>query len=424
MTHASYTAPAVTVVPVNKDWTPGNHHHGKQQFTQGGYSRPDIFVILNLRTGQLTARNGFPAFDKDLAGRAHWRGPGWYDPSADLWVRGHGWGRTPIRLAWTGNNSKYVQDAAGVNEHLEQIRPIAQQLVDALEPVPGTNGDYDWTLRATAIDSAINGLVDYGAGHGPTAIRDRVSEGTITFAELIEADPDLIDPLWATMTDTQLDEVARLWTGDGDRHGKFVNRETENRLCAHFDLAGWKNGVAPEGVHSRPSFYVLHARTDLRRWRDTAIATATGLPTAYAEQVFDGYDGDDLSASCTDADLDQIAARLEATVAYRDKVAVIGTRGMLLKQRAQMRARVRREAQAAGAAVVELEGQLRTARATRDGLLSQVVGFGEEPEHNTDGTLNYAEIARVGSMSRVAARNKFRDVDGDLVLDEPDTAAA
>jgi hypothetical protein len=416
-----YLAPTVTVEPVPDSWTPGNHQGGEPQFDgYGGHRRPDVFVTLNLRTGRLSAVNGFPAFDREQAGhRGGWSGPGWYHLGADLWMRGYGWTRTPTQLAWAGNSATWMLDAAGVNARLQRIRPVAQQLVDALDPVPGT-GAYDWTLRATALEGAISGLAGSYSDHPrEPVIGDRYGTGVISFAELIEADPDLIDPLWATMTDEQLDEVARTWTGDGDRSGKYIYGPTEQRLCAHFGWGGWQNGVAPDRPHSTPSFYVVHARIDLRRWRDTAIATATGLPTGYAAELLpDGYTGDDLYASSTDADLDRIAAAIDATAAYHRQVALVGTRELLAGQRARLRDRVRREAAAAAAVTADLQERLRAARAASDGLLLQVIGFAEQPEHQADGTLDYAALAQLGAMTEAAARARFAAVDEPLVPDE------
>lgn len=430
----AYTAPTVTLKPVAEKWVPGSQFFENTRYanTERQRRRPEAIVTLNLRTGELTAHSYLDAFDREMVRRSesHWRGAGWYGPSADMWMRGYYWGRTPTSLAWAADYGPWTKTADGVNATLAAVLPLAQQLVDALDPVPGTDGDYDWTLRAAALER----LLDFAFSSYEDADRiaelvqgldedrkARPSSGVITFAELIQADPDLVDPKWATMTDEQLDEVAGLWTGDGDHGGKWISDTgvTGQRLCAHFNWGCRRDGVNPEGdYHPHMTFSVLHARTDLRRWRDEALQRATGLPTVYATERFpDGYAGDDLTASCTDDAIDWIAAVIDATAAHTDKVALVGTRDMLLRQRAEMRARVRKETETVGQQAEKARERYLALCATRDGLTMQVIGFGEEPEHNPDGTRNFAAIGRLASISRVAAGTKFK-------VEDPETQPA
>ena len=79
----------------------------------------------------------------------------------------------------------------------------------------------------------------------------------------------------------------------------------------------------------------------------------------------------------------------------------------------------RREAAAAAAVTAVLQERLRAARAASDGLLLQVIGFAEQPEHQADGTLDYAEVARLGAMTEAVARARFAAVDEPLVSGEP-----
>lgn len=417
MTSARYTPPTVTVTPVPDDWKPGNRIAGVPQFnSRGGHQRPDLWVVLDVRTGALTAHSSLASFDRHQARTSSaeasgWSGYGWYDPETDLWLAGWGFDRTPERLAWVHNSAKWVTTAEGVNARLARIRPYAQQLVEALDSIPGTDGDYDWTVPATTLHAAIDELVraqhDDPRDPPVTAARDWIGRRTpISFEQLIEADPDVIDPSWATMTDAQLDEVA---AGVTRRSIIGWAGTVGGRVCARFDLGGWTNGEPPKEPYVRASFQVVNARAGLRQWRDTALAMATSLPTVYAGEMFpDGYDAEELTASSADATIDWLAALIDATAAQRDKVALTGTREMLLKQRAEMRARVRREAQAAGERAARLKREYQAARAAADGYLWQVIGFGEEPEYNPDGTLSYAELGRLGSMTRVAAGQKFK----------------
>lgn len=432
MTSARYSPPTVAVVPVPEQWRPGSRafEGTRYEATESKYRRPEAIVILNVRTGEFTARNFLDSFERDMVRRGQGRtGVPWYDPGTDMWMRAHYWGRTPTWLAWAVNFGTWSKTAVDVNTVLGILRPLAQQLVDALDAVPGT-GDYDWTLRAAALErlidsafstySGVAGVIEFvQAVVDDEQRKARPYGGTVTFAELIEADPDLVDPSWAAMTDAQLDEVARVWTGVADYGGKHIDTDgrTGQRLCERFNWAGWQDGVAPakDPYPGNVTFAVLHARTDLRRWRDESLQRATGLPTVYAAAAFPGgYPGDDLTGSTSEGDLQRIAAAIDAEAAHRDGVALVGTLDMLVAQRAQMQARVRREAAAEGRRAADLRKQYLEASAARDGRLWQVIGFGQQPEHNADGTRNFSAIAELGTISRVAAAQKFKVTDPEV----------
>ncbi len=112
---------------------------------------------------------------------------------------------------------------------------------------------------------------------------------------------------------------------------------------------------------------------------------------------------EDLTASSTDADLAAIAERI-ATEHHRN---IDNITEFLTWLRARARHRVRREATEAGELVAKLEAELRAARAARADLVTQVIGFREQPEWEGGG-LNYAAVGRLAAMSRQGAAAAFQ----------------
>lgn len=367
---------------------------------RGVVTQIPAFILLNTRTGKLHAEPRLADHERRRAG--------WYDPSRDLWVLGAGWRRRPTIIALHTNGGPWTESVEVVNEHLDLIAPTAQELLNRLAPIPGT-ADWDWTPQATAAIERIALASDRETQALSRPIPERPLSGiVVTLAEVLDQDPSLIDPTWAAMSDAELDRVADYFTDvtEGTTTTTWApDHDLRLKLCEHLKI-GWHENIRP-GCYPLYQFSVVRARVDLRAQRDRLITAKTGLPTGPAIMLVnpDSLPGT-FTASTTDADLVRLAARVDAQIAHDRQLSTTGTVDYLRALRDRARERVRREASDAGRMAAELERQLAALRATRNGLVAQVIGFHEAPEWE-EGAVNYAEIGRLASMTRQGARTAF-----------------
>ncbi|MEN3308915.1 MAG: hypothetical protein V7603_5117 [Micromonosporaceae bacterium] len=412
-----YTPPTVKAIQC-RDWPTEAVVTGHQR---AGWA---LRVELNTRTGVFKAEPNEVRF-VDKSNDRH-RGGDYYLAGWDLWVRGWQWDRVPTWIAWEVSNvydGHWALSAEGVNAMLDRLAGHAQTLVNALIPISGTNGEYDWSLLATAAHERIGRVIDRfpdcqigGDANHPyfgdidAPLPERHHYGVVTFAELLAVAPDLVDPAWAVMSDAELDEVAAPWTGTASvRHRTIPFAAADAARERYFPR---EPGAI--GNHGLP-IYIIAARSGLREYRAAATAERTGLPAVDA-CTLDLVLPETLTSDVDDAGLARMAAELEAAAAHNDKIALVGLLGELRRQRAHLRQLVRAEAAAVGARTTAAEADLKTLRATRAGLLGRVIGWGEEPEWK-DGEVDYAELGRLGHMSRQGARQLVTNLTAD---DTPD----
>ncbi|MEU1813000.1 hypothetical protein [Micromonospora aurantiaca (nom. illeg.)] len=126
------------------------------------------------------------------------------------------------------------------------------------------------------------------------------------------------------------------------------------------------------------------------------------------------------SADLDDPGLERLAAEIQATAAHEDKIALVGVVDELRRLRADLRGAVRAEASVVGARVAAAEDALKTLRATRAGLLLRMVGWGEDSKWKEGGQVDFAEVGRLGSMTRQAARKMLAPFLADGGADTPE----
>ncbi|WP_432854477.1 hypothetical protein ACQPXB_20265 [Amycolatopsis sp. CA-161197] len=116
--------------------------------------------------------------------------------------------------------------------------PLAQQLVDTLFRVPGTD-DLEWSAESMAAVRAIDAACSRHH-QGPQGVA--VSRaGMVNFADVVAAAPGLVRPEWAAMADADLDHVADGLSRSavyGARSWLYAYRACENRSgagerCSH-----------------------------------------------------------------------------------------------------------------------------------------------------------------------------------------------
>lgn len=400
-----------------------------------------LVIVLDVVEGTLHA--------EDWAGGRDFhdtRLPAYY-PGRDLYFVGgpsHDWfTRDARRIGWSPSHSpRFPGDLDRFREHLDLMAPWAKALVDALDPL--TDGGYDWTLRATAAYERIDYLTSYGKegllrdstdpadpwhGDGSAPLPDRHHYGAVSFEEILAvAEPGWADPMWAMLSDADLDLVARSLmrrydtrTEIPDHLHKAVSWATEDRLRATIRFhsqhrADWSLAEENKNLPLHP----IGVRAGLRRWRSQFVADTEGRPAEHARIYLTTHPEAwpaDLRAASSNHEVAMMARDLDAVAATQHHVSLVATSGVLRERRAALREAARAELATAGDNYTRLALELRQQGDRRAALLFEVASFQEGPEWDADkGEPNYAELGRVARMTRQAVRER-------LIAGEPLPAA-
>jgi hypothetical protein len=378
-----------------------------------------------------------------------------YYPGRDLYFVGgqaHDWfTRDARRLGWSpGHYPSFPSAPASFREGLDLMAPWAKALVDALEPLP--DGGYDWTLRATAAYERIDYLTSYGKrgllgdgtdpadpwhGDGSAPLPDRHHYGAVSFEEVLAAaGPGWADPMWAILSDADLDLVARSLVGRYDTRAeipkhliKSIGWDTEDKLRAAitFHKKRRDDWTLAEDNRNLP-IHPVGVRAGLRRWRTQFVADAAGRPAEHARVYLTAHPEAwpaGLRAASSNHEVEQLAAALEVTAAAEHHVALVATGGVLRERRAELRETARAELAATGDAYAHRALELRQLGDRRAALLFEVASFQEGPEWDAEaGEPRYAELARVARMTRQAVRERLLGGEPVAAVPDDDVAAA
>lgn len=172
-------------LPSQPGWAPWR---GPRQSVDRGAA----WLILNLKQRQLSAYVRLP-------GQEAFRLPGEHHRAAillpgDPLPVSRPYMAVPPAIAVAADATEPRQ----INDLLDQLTPLAQRAIDGIVAVPDTE-DQDWTARALdAVD-----LLAQKASPGTYRPGPRYRDA----GALFEDEPQLVDPGWADMTDTQLNSV-------------------------------------------------------------------------------------------------------------------------------------------------------------------------------------------------------------------------
>lgn len=385
-----------------------------------------LVIVLDTEAGRLWA-------EQWGSRTIHDQGPA-YLSTRDLYFPGAGhewWNRSARLIGWTPNHWPEFPAAQDTfTAVLELMAGWARELVTSLTPLP--DGGWDWSLKATAAYERIGYLASYGNrtltpgidpgdpwhGDGTAPLPERHHYGAVSFAEVLAAAPaGWADPVWATLSDHELDLVAAALHGKygsevPEQFRKRVPWDTEDKLRATIRFHRQRHDGDPLSKENQNlPIYIVGARAGLRRYRAEFAERAAGLPAQHAA-TFLALHPDAapaaLRAASSDRELERIAEVLAAEAAEQHQVALVATAGELTARRAELRALARAELLATGDAYAHLSLELRQLGDRRAALLLEVASFQEEPEWDAEkGEPRYAELARAARMTRQAVRERL-----------------
>lgn len=266
----------------------------------------------------------------------------------------------------------YMTRAQG-EAFVASLAPLAQQLVDSLFRVAGTD-DLEWSTESAAAVRAIYAACDR-YHQGPRGV-EVVKAATVNFGDAVAAVPELAQGAWAEMDDAGLDRAADAWTR-GATNAYPQLKETFGEPYRDgggigLDVYGARSWLYAYRAHEADHRPVLGAAA----WFAQKEHTLTGRVTA-------NHDDDALTAF----------AKRERTAAANAGIKLVAIDRVVRAYRDELRARIVADELPRAAKAVE---KLKDAKATRAGLLAQIIGWGD-PRYHSD---KDAELGRLAGVTR------------------------
>lgn len=279
-----------------------------------------------------------------------------------------------------------------INALLDELRPAAQAFADAMLPVPGRPGRFDFTAAAAAANRAIarrlhrrRQPIDLDAARNPH-IRD-ITE----VADLYDGfDDALRTHLYvATSLDWMSDEdIARAAVDFGRG---FI----DERLPGLRDALG----LAPRDKDRSDNVYVLGTTAFLCGLREQM---AEGRSVVDAERWFDHEPIPAEVADLHNCDLPDWALTYNKDIAHRG-VYVVGLVRWAQQNRRTLREQVRRQLARLGREAAEAEQAARSARQRRNALALRVLSWDDDSDTDKSvGKLARLSHTAIGKLRRAA----------------------
>ncbi len=286
--------------------------------------------------------------------------------------------------------------AADIDALLHLLAPVAAEMLDAFQPVPGRPGALDWTPRSAAMLHLLATLAEYPQHHvrDGEPRRDAVEAAAraalkteaqfITWGELHRSDPSIARGEWALADDETLDRVAE-------------------EIAANLDLSRY---TLPEGSGA---YKVTGVRSGLYEYRREAAA---GLKVVQAADWYAAHPGlgerVHPSWNADSAELGELQHD-EARAAAGDGLALVGFLPHALRVRDQLRGRAREELRRRGAAAAQQSSpRLRTAIA---GLLLEIDSWGDAADGDEDRDVRLGELAGMSPEAVALLRTRIGGVE-------------
>lgn len=190
----TWSPPTLTIEPM----TPMAWNEHKASPRCGHCDPHRVLIVLDTWTGRLSARRARHGQEAD---RHEW---------TDGHVSLQPWGlRYATRHIAIAIDHWQAQTPDDVNTIMGKVAHPARHLLQHLVPVPGSPGEWDWTLDAARGYSAMRAIALnphlHAEGEEDLA---RYGEGYVTIDQVIARWPDWPQDDWAGMTDRELDELA------------------------------------------------------------------------------------------------------------------------------------------------------------------------------------------------------------------------
>lgn len=399
MTTTAATQP-VTITPMPEGWTyPGQLDEPATQSTAW------IYVILDVhrRNLSVTVRMEGESYDKTA--------PSLITasccvklPAPEGRTVSHDWLAVPDRISFLLNNHR-TRDA--IHDFLQtEVVPLAQEIVDSLIPVPGTD-EFDWTPDAVEAAQELRFVCDYPHGvpvandAGETMAQQRAMYRSssrrrryLAATRLFEVRPDLAEKAWAGMSDERLNERA-------DILARFLvhwNTRSDGRLYEQLGYQRKENGEWP-WVH------LIGLRAYMFGYRQQVAGNLT-VQNADGWYARPDYTGD-VHADLTDAEVAALAEK-HTNDALCEGLLLIGAADWIRTRRDYERTVLRDSLIWLGSEYAVRKAALDEIQGRRAARLAQIISW--RVPADTD-----AELGRLAKMSHTGVA-KLRE----KLADDPD----
>lgn len=376
-TRTTWAPPAVYTTQTAEQWQPS-------QFIANPVNGMDyeVWFTLDTVTGELKAK-------PDTVSTAVWRSAsGARDPNL-MWTPDGSWDWAPRLITWCGPGR--ALDTTVVHDVIAWMLPRAQLLIESLQPLPETPGWWDWTVTAAAFYNAIARITSepsiLSLG-GPDTEWETVPPASskaeiISFADAVEVNPALINPLWGEMDDDQLSTQA-----SGIARNIYAARPAWGAVLT-----------------SGPPKSVVGALAGLHQWRAEVNDRNRPTPVAASRWIIEDFSrlGGAVTADTNDIELEKAAVALNSR-AYDEGVRLVGTRAALADHRAGLRVQVRRRLEHTGQKTNAAEARAARLREQRAAYLAQVLCWKDPQDCDPTGSISYVKIARIAGMTRQAVQ--------------------
>lgn len=279
-----------------------------------------------------------------------------------------------------------------------ELVPAMQRFADAMIPVPGRPGLWDWTAEAAAVSRAISARVD----------RDYTPIGDV---DAIKPDPWMRDITELADRVPGFDDVFRKRYAFWDNVDELTDHQIyqcaadfgRGYIDASFpgvlDVFGLPFSPAYEGAATCGKFRVLGTTAYLCGLREQLANGRTVIDAAR------WFEANPVPAELIDLSHTELAAearRINDRLA-ESGVLVVGIRDWALSNRGQLRDRVRRQLVELGRDAADKAREARAAKQRRNALINRVLTWGESVDTDTAvGKLAGMSHTAIGTLRRAA----------------------
>ncbi|KAB7833530.1 hypothetical protein [Streptomyces mobaraensis] len=286
--------------------------------------------------------------------------------------------------------------AETINSLLAETEPLVRELLDHLVPVPGT-GAKDWTPRAFDAARRLRHLIDRRPYRG-TEYDFPHAQGSYVVAagDFFQVFPSLVQHEWAEATGEALERAIE---GVHQAALRITAVEHLERLIP-VTLTGKK---LPDGQYGPvTSVIIVGTRAWLHTYRQQQAGDLTPMDTAR----WDGAPGHALHVQddSSDADLQAVAERALRDAAGQG-IKLLGVDSWAENLRAERRTAVRRQLEALGADIGEMEKSLKPMKQRRKVLVTRVLGWDEQDTDSSLGRLAGMSHTAVGDIREALAKD-------------------
>lgn len=279
-------------------------------------------------------------------------------------------------------------DTEDMRQLLKELRPHVQQMLTAMDEVPGVPGLYDWSSLSAEIAVAISRRLDRTQQQIPPSVFP--GEGVQDMSYLMSSVPEFAE------------YMRRVESLDKPR---LLSRERIRLLAEQLgrgfsDPLAESLGIVPEMGELR----ILGATRYLHQVRQQAAGEATVVDAE------DWFSQRQLPESFTDAqhhEVAELAAEYDAQVLDEHGVYLVGTESWIHQHQPELRERVRAQLTEEGMEALRLADAAKRVARRRNAALARVLSWGERGD--TDSALARQACVSHTTVSRIRAALAISD---------------